>query len=128
MSRWSWRRDLWSPQGEHTGERGRGRAPAAGCLSSLSCARTHTHTHGERLGSLLDDEALDDVREDLGLDDGLRRLALPVVRRAAGHGGRLALGPRGHGRSRGPRRGARPLGGGPGARCEPRGENTKSDG
>lgn len=78
-----------------------------------STIRLLQETHGERLGPLLDDEALDDVREDLGLDDGLRRLDLPVLRRAARQGGRLALGPRGHGPGRRPRCGGRPLGRGP---------------
>lgn len=51
-----------------------------------------TYTHRERLGALLDHKALDDMREDLGLDDGLRRFVLSVLRRAARHvGGRLTL-------------------------------------
>lgn len=49
------------------------------------------HTHWERLGALLDDKAFDDMCEDLGLDDGLGRFVLPVLRRAARHGGCLAL-------------------------------------
>lgn len=49
------------------------------------------HTHGERLGALLDDKAFDDMCEDLGLDDGLGRFVLSVLRRAARHGRRLAL-------------------------------------
>lgn len=50
-----------------------------------------TYTHGERLGSLLDDKAFDDMCEDLGFDDGLGRFVLSVLRRAARHGGRLVL-------------------------------------
>lgn len=49
------------------------------------------HTHGERLSSLLDDKAFYDMCEDLGLDDGLRRFVLSVLRRTARHSGRLAL-------------------------------------
>lgn len=60
-------------------------------VGCLSCFGRGTYTHGERLGSLLDDKALDDMREDLGLDDGLRRFVLSILRRAARHGGRLAL-------------------------------------
>ena len=71
------------------------RVPALGCLSCLADSNADigaTYTHGERLGSLLDDKALDDMREDLGLDDGLGRFVLSVLRRAARHGGRrLAL-------------------------------------
>lgn len=77
-----------------------------GCLSR----RAATYTHGEGLRPLLDDEAFDDMREHLGLDDGLRRLVLAVLRRAARHGGRLALIPRGHGWGWGPRRRNLPLG------------------
>lgn len=69
-----------------------------------------TYTHGERLGSLLDDKAFDDMCEDLGFDDGLGRFVLSVLRRAARHGGRLVLISWGHGWRWGPRCSARPLG------------------
>lgn len=71
---------LWVSGRAHGGE---------GCLSR----RAATYTHGEGLRPLLDDEAFDDMREDLRLDDGLRRLVLAVLRRTARHGGRLALVP-----------------------------------
>lgn len=60
-------------------------------VSLLVKLRSGTYTHGERLSSFLDDKALDDMCEDLGLDDGLGRFVLSVLRRAARHGGRLAL-------------------------------------
>lgn len=43
----------------------------------------HTATHRERLGAFLDDEALDQVGEDVGLDYCLGRFALSVVLAAA---------------------------------------------
>ena len=67
--------------------------------------KSETYTHGERLGSLLDHEALDDMREHLRLNDGLGRLVLPVVRRAGRHCGRLVPVARGHGRGSGLRSG-----------------------
>lgn len=50
-----------------------------------------TYTDRERLSSLLDDKALDDMCEDLGLDDGLGWFVLSILRGAARHAGRLAL-------------------------------------
>lgn len=50
----------------------------------------------EGLGALLDDEALDDVREDLGFHDGLGRFVLTIVGGGAGDGGGSAAGARGH--------------------------------
>lgn len=79
----------------------RERVLATGCLSCLADSNADigaTYTHGERLGSLLDDKALNDMREDLGLDDSLGRFVLSVLRRGARHGGRcLALVSWGHG-------------------------------
>lgn len=83
------------------------------CLSLRSSSETgesYTHTHRKRLRSLLNDEALDDVSEDLGLDDGLWRFVLPVLRRAARHSRRFALVSWGHGRRWAFWRSAGPLG------------------
>ena len=92
------------PAGEYTGER------VGSGLFIMELGSGHTYTHGERLRSLLDDKAFDDMCEDLGLDDGLGRFVLSVVRRAARHGGRLALISWGHGWRWGPRCSTRPLG------------------
>lgn len=52
----------------------------------------------EGFGALLDDEALDDVREDLGFHDGLGRFVLTIVGGGAsdGGGGGSAARARGH--------------------------------
>lgn len=54
----------------------------------------------ERFGPFLDDEALDDVGEDLGFHDGLGGFVLTIVGGSAGDGGGRAAGPRGHAGSR----------------------------
>lgn len=48
-------------------------------------------TYREGFSTLLDDKALNDVGEDLGLDDGLGWLVLSILGGAAGHSGCLVL-------------------------------------
>lgn len=59
----------------------------------------------ERLGPFLDDEALDDVGEDLGFHDGLGGFVLTIVGGGPGDGGGRAPGARGHAGKAGQRRG-----------------------
>lgn len=78
-------------------------APHSQGPKSKSLLIAHKPRHWERgiryregLGALLDDEALDDVREDLGFHDGLGRFVLTIVGGGAGDGGGSAARARGH--------------------------------
>lgn len=67
-------------------------------------------TYREGFSSLLDDKALNDVGEDLGLDDSLGWLVLPILWDAPGQSGRLVLISRGHGWRWSPRCSIHPVG------------------
>lgn len=83
------------PAGIHT----RMRRPQGLFVVGLLPARQllYTYTHRKRLGSLLDDEPLDNMCEDLGLHNGLWQLVLPILWRAARHSGCFILISWGHG-------------------------------
>lgn len=83
--------------------------------------RLGTYTHREWLSSLLDDKAFNDMCKDLGLDDGLGRFVLPVLRRAARHSGLLTLISWCHGWRWSPRCSTQPLRWTP---CWPRNEHN----